>query len=45
MTAAAIIFVVGLVLLYKKGAWLGVPISVLGILLVLIAILGRLFLS
>jgi hypothetical protein len=43
LAGALIIFLVGLVLLYKKGSWLGIPISLSGILLVVIAIFAKLF--
>jgi len=39
---AAAIFLVGAVLLYKKGLWPGLPICLSSILLVIIAMLGKL---
>jgi hypothetical protein len=41
-TVAVAIFLVGAVLLYKKGLWPGLPICLSSILLVIIAILGKL---
>ena len=43
LAMALIIFLVGVVVLYKKGLWLGIPICISGILLVVIAILAELF--
>jgi len=45
LAAAVVIFLVGVVSLYKKGFWLGLPISLLGILLVIVAALARQFSS
>ena len=44
LIAGIVISIAGIVLLYKKGPWLGLLISVSGILLVIIAALAR-FLS
>ncbi len=43
--AGVVIFLVGAVLLYKKGLWPGLPIASLAILLVILAALARLFSS
>jgi hypothetical protein len=40
--AAVTIFIVGVILLYKKGLWPGLPICLSSILLVIIAMLGKL---
>lgn len=45
LTAAGFLFVMGLFLLYKKGPWLGVPLSLCGMLLVITAILFKMFSS
>jgi hypothetical protein len=43
LAAAVLLFIAGLLVFYKKGPWLGLPISMAGILLILTAILGELF--
>jgi membrane-bound ClpP family serine protease len=45
LAAGVLIFLVGVVLLYKKGFWPWLPISISGILLVVVATLARLFSS
>lgn len=45
VTAAGFLFLIGLFLLYKKGPWLGVPFSLGGMLLVITAILFKMFSS
>ena len=43
LAGAGFLFILGLILLYKKGPWLGVPLSVAGILAVVMAILSKIF--
>jgi hypothetical protein len=45
LAAGFVTFLVGVVLLYKKGFWPWLPISLSGILLVVVATLARLFSS
>jgi hypothetical protein len=42
VVSAGVFFILGLILLYRKGPWLGIPFTVAGILLVVMAILSRL---
>jgi len=42
MLAACVLSVIGFIVLYKRGPRLGVPLSLSGILLILMAILVRL---
>jgi hypothetical protein len=42
LAAAVILFLFGLLVLYKKGPWLGIPITLASVLLILMAILGQL---
>lgn len=41
VAVAGVLFVLGLILLYKKGPWLGIPFSMAGIFVVLMAILSK----
>jgi hypothetical protein len=43
LAAACGLFILGLLVLYKKGPWLGIPISLAGVLLIVMAILSELF--
>ena len=43
LVAGIVISLTGMVLLYKKGLWLGFSISLLGIVLIVIAAVARLF--
>jgi hypothetical protein len=43
LVAAGFFFILGLLVFYKKGPWLGIPISLAGILLIVMAILSELF--
>ena len=43
LAAAVLIFLVGAVLLYKKGLWPGLPICLSSILLVVVAAFAQLF--
>lgn len=45
LATALVVFLLGLALLYRKGPMLGVPISIVGILLVVLAALSKLFSS
>ena len=40
--AACVLSIIGFIVLYKKGPWLGVPLSLSGIFMILMAILARL---
>ena len=40
--AAGVLSIIGFIVLYKKGPWLGVPLSLSGIFMILMAILARL---
>ena len=42
LAAAAILFILGLVVFYKKGPWLGIPICLTGAFIIIMAILGEL---
>lgn len=42
MLAACVLSITGFIVLYKRGLWLGVPLSLSGILMILVAILARL---
>ena len=42
LAAAGVLFILGLLVLYKKGPGLGIPICLAGFLLMLMAILGEL---
>jgi len=42
LAAAGVLFILGLLVLYKKGPWLGIPISLAGALLMVMAILSQL---
>ena len=41
LAGASFLFIFGLIMLYKKGHWLGMPLSIAGILVVLMAILSK----
>jgi hypothetical protein len=41
LPGAVVIFIVGAVLLYKKGSWLGLPLCFSAILLVVVATLAK----
>ena len=43
LATGIVIFLIGIVLPYKKGPWLGLSISLSGILLVVVAALSKLF--
>jgi hypothetical protein len=42
LAAAGFFFIVGLLVFYKKGPWFGIPISLAGVLLIVMAILREL---
>lgn len=43
ITVACILSIIGFIVLYKKGTWLGVPLSLSGILMILLAILAKIW--
>ena len=45
LVGAGFLFILGLILLYKKGPWLGIPFSLAGIFVVLMAILAEILSS
>jgi hypothetical protein len=41
LAGATLFFVLGLILFYKKGPWLGIPVSLAGILVIVMAIIVK----
>ena len=41
VTAACVLSIIGFIVLYTKGPWLGLPLSLAGILVILTAILAK----
>jgi len=42
IVAACVLSIIGFIVLYKKGPWFGLPLSLSGVLLILMAILAKL---